>query len=100
MCLKSVEKYGRVVYEQVQATIVTHQLIAVLVYLIGGIRDEVKRKTYIEMFCNRFNDMEFLIDPRENVFVKEYMHYSNLPYLLTHIIDLDYQKVECDLKER
>lgn len=100
MCLKSVEKYGRVVYEQVQATIVTHQLIAVLVYLIGGIRDEVKRQIYIEMFCNRFNDMEFLIDPRENVFVKEYMHYSNLTELLENIICSNYASINDEIGKK
>ena len=100
MCLNAIEKYGHSIYEQVQYSITTHQLLAILIFLVREVSNDDERMEFIKIFCQKFDEMQFKINPNENVFVQEYMVSIHKPKLVENVVEKNYEKIDEIIKMR
>ena len=69
------EGYSVEIRKQVEGAIITHQIIAILLYLISNIKDIKERRNYIEKFCIRYNKMRYI---ENNHYIIEYLGSCNV----------------------
>jgi len=91
ICFDSIKKYDFIFQEKVIGAIVTHQLLAILIYLILPIKEQNNRKKFIVLFCEEFNNLD--IDISSNQYVYEYLYTHNLINLLDYIKDCNYEEI-------
>jgi hypothetical protein len=91
MCFDAIKNYDYITQEKVIGSIVTHQLIAMLVYVICSLKDKVERDKYILDFCKRFNDLNLNVD--NNQYVCEYLKYLKLNNIVKYINDCDVDSI-------
>lgn len=68
--------------EKIQGAILTHQLIAMLMYLIIPIEDKKERIKFIEMFCQKYNELEVI---ENNRYVQEFLKKYKIEELTNYI---------------
>lgn len=92
ICFNSIKNYGYIEQEKVIGAIVTHQILAILIYLIMPIKDKILKRKYIEIFCKKFNELD--IDISNNYYVYEYLYQHNMVQLITYIKNCDINSIE------
>ena len=91
ICFDAIKNYDYMTQEKVIGSIVTHQLIALLVYVICSIKNKEDRDKYILEFCKRFNDLGLDLD--NNQYVCEYLHNLKIDNILRYIKSNDVNKI-------
>lgn len=91
ICFDSIRDYDYISQEKIIGSIVTHQLLAILIYMIIPIENIEEREKFIMLFCKEFNDLD--IDISFNPYVYEYLSMHNSIQLLDYIRNCDYQKI-------
>lgn len=92
ICFNAIKGYSYIEQEKVVGAIITHQILAILIYLIMPIKDKSLKRKYIEMFCEKFNDLN--VDITTNHYVYEYLYYHKMEKLMEYIIKCDISAIE------
>ena len=77
--------------KQAEGCIITHQIIAILLYLIPNIEDTNKRREYIKEFCDKYNKMKYI---NNNNYITEYLNNYNVQGLENLIKNNDILKID------
>lgn len=85
------EKYSIELRKQAEGCIITHQIIAILLYLIPNIEDTNKRREYIKEFCDKYNKMKYI---NNNNYITEYLNNYNVQGLENLIKNNDILKID------
>ena len=85
------EKYSIELRKQAEGCIITHQIIAILLYLISNIEDTNKRREYIKEFCDKYNKMKYI---NNNNYITEYLNNYNVQGLENLIKNNDILKID------
>ena len=64
------EKYSIELRKQAEGSIIIHQIIAILLYLISNIKDKDERRKYIKEFCIKYNKMKYI---KDNNYITKYL---------------------------
>lgn len=81
MCLEQLKKENDKFLERVEGAIYTHQIIAILLFMISNVKKRKERLRYIEKFCKEYISLENY----DNKYVMEYLenyHMTKLMYLI------------------
>lgn len=92
ICFNAIKDYSYIEQEKVIGAIINHQILAILIYLIMPIKDENLKRKYIEMFCEKFNNLN--IDISINHYVYDYLHYHKMEKLIDYINKCDISAIE------
>lgn len=92
ICFNAIKDYSYIEQEKVIGAIINHQILAILIYLIIPIKDENLKRKYIEMFCEKFNNLN--IDISINHYVYDYLHYHKMEKLIDYINKCDISAIE------
>lgn len=85
------EKYSIELRKQAEGCIITHQIIALLLYLIPNIEDTNERREYIKEFCDKYNKMKYI---NNNNYITEYLNNYNVQDLENLIKNNDILKID------
>ena len=85
------EKYSIELRKQVEGCIITHQIIAILLYLISNIEDTNERREYISEFCDKYNKMKYI---NNNKYIIKYLKNYNVQNLVDLIENNDILKID------
>lgn len=96
ICFESIKNYTYIEQEKVIGAIITHQILAILIYLIIPISDKSQRIKYINQFCKEFNKLD--IDVSNNQYVYEYLAQHKMTSLLENIEKCDISAIERMIK--
>ena len=96
ICFESIKNYTYIEQEKVIGAIITHQILAILIYLIIPISDKSQRIKYINQFCKEFNKLD--IDISNNQYVYEYLAHHKITSLLENIEKCDISAIERMIK--
>lgn len=94
ICLDLIEKYGCTIYELVQYSLIAHQLLTLLISFISKVSDYSERLKFIKIFCQKFNEMDFKIDPRKNVLLRDYTVAVGKSMLVENVVENNYEKID------
>lgn len=92
ICFDAIKNYDAKSQEMVIGTIINHQILAILIYLILPIKDKNIKRKYIEIFCQKFNELG--INVLNNDYVSLYIKQHNMPKLITYISNNDIKSIE------
>ena len=98
MCFESAKDYDNDVKEKLYGAILTHQILGLLIYEVGKIKDDNQRMNLIRLFCQKYRDFD--IDTKKNKYVIEYLKNNKLPKLLDYIYKNEYDKIDNCIKDR
>lgn len=91
------EKYSIELRKQAEGCIITHQIIAILLYLIPNIEDTNERREYIKEFCDKYNKMKYI---NNNNYITEYLNNYNVQDLENLIKSSDIFKIDKMLRRK
>ena len=91
------EKYSIELRKQAEGCIITHQIIAILLYLIPNIEDTNERREYIKEFCDKYNKMKYI---NNNNYITEYLNNYNVQDLENLIKSSDILKIDKMLRRK
>ena len=91
------EKYSIELRKQAEGCIITHQIIALLLYLIPNIEDTNERREYIKEFCDKYNKMKYI---NNNNYITEYLNNYNVQDLENLIKSSDILKIDKMLRRK
>ena len=92
ICFEAVKTCDSKSYEMIIGTIINHQILAILIYLIMPIKNKEMKRKYIEMFCEKFNELG--IDVTNNYYVCEYLKQHNMDNLIVYLYNNDIKNIE------
>lgn len=87
----NIKEYPKEEIKKIQGAVLTHQLIAILMYLIVPIENDNERKKYIKMFCEQFNKLSII---KENEYLIEFLEKNNIENLLEYVYANEYDKLD------
>lgn len=91
LCVERVRDFDKYIQDIVIGTLLTHQLLAVLVYLISDEKDSELRFKYIDIFCRKYEKFNLYND---NIIVNEYLKGLGLSELLKYISACNIKKID------
>lgn len=89
ICFDAIKNYDYVSREKIIGAIVTHQLLAILIYLIFPIENYDQKLKYLKIFCKEFKSLN--LDLTNNQYVVEYLHFHKMDDLVYIIENELYQ---------
>lgn len=96
ICFERSKEFSTKKQEMIKGAVYTHQLLAVLIYLISEVKDNKLRLKYIEDFCQLMNKFD---DYQENRYVKEYVKGLNIEDIIDCIKENKIHKIDKLLKK-
>ena len=90
------EKYSENIRLKVEGAVVTHQILAMLIYLIPNVADDEERRKLIVEFCERYNGLDLI---ENNHYITEYLEKYNVSKIQKLIEDKDIDELDKYLKK-
>ena len=90
------EKYSENIRLKVEGAVVTHQILAMLIYLIPNVADDEERRKLIVEFCERYNRLDLI---ENNHYITEYLEQYNVSKIQKLIEDKDIDELDKYLKK-
>ena len=90
------EKYSEDIRLKVEGAVVTHQILAMLIYLIPKVEDEEERKELLREFSDRYNSLGLM---KNNHYITEYIEQYNVSKVQDLIKSKDIDSLDKYLKK-
>ena len=90
------EKYSENIRLKVEGAVVTHQILAMLIYLIPKVADDEERRKLIVEFCDRYNRLDLI---ENNHYITKYLEQYNVSKIQKLIEDKDIDELDKYLKK-
>lgn len=81
ICFDRAKEFDCSIREEIVGAVVTHQIVAMLLYLIGNVKNKEERLNLINIFCQKFDTLKCY----DNKYIEEYLKTMNKTKLLDYI---------------
>ena len=95
ICFERIKEYSINKRKKVEGTIVTNQILALLIWPIAEINNKEERLKLISLFCEKFNELQF---DRENPIIFDYLKKYSKKVLLDYINNNDINGIDRIIK--